>query len=86
MKITKTDFFNALRKLGPHACLEFVLTPQDEIYTYLNEEIELDKVDSTDTTQFALPDYNVTITANKVNSTSVYVKILKKPDGFLAYY
>ena len=86
MKITKQDFYHALDRLGSHGVMEFVLTPNDEIYQYLNEEIELDKITGTQPTKFDMASRNVTVLAKKMHGNNIYVEIVKKPDGFLGHY
>lgn len=86
MKLTKQDFFEALKRLGPHAVMEFVLTPLDEIFQYLNSEIELDKVEGTQPVQFDVAEHNVVVRAKKLHGNHVYVEIVKKPEGFLGHY
>ena len=86
MKILKNDFYAAIKRLGPHACLEFVLNTTDEIYQYLNEEIELDTLKGTHPMEFDLSQHYASVTARKMNDTTVFVVIHKKPEGFLGFY
>lgn len=86
MKLTKNDFFAAIKRLGPHACLEFVLSKNEDIYNWLNEEIELDKLRGTHPVEFDLNDLHATVIAREMMNDNVYVEIVKKPEGFLGFY
>lgn len=86
MKITKQDFFRAIHQLGPHACMEFVLNDTDDIYKWLNDEIELDKLSNGSQQMFELPALHVNIIAKRFSRNTVYAEIIKKPEGFLGYF
>ena len=86
MAATKNDFYEAIKRLGPHACLEFVLNKTDDIYQYLNEEIELDKVQGVHPIKFDMEKYCVSVTAREMSKNTLYVTIVKKPEGFLGWY
>lgn len=86
MQLTKKDLYDAIKRLGPHACSEFIVNPTDEIYKYFNEDVELDKIKDYNLVEFNLSTHNATLTAKKMDRNTMYLMIHKKPEGFLGFY